>query len=76
MKKRAVIITGATGSGKSDYAIQLAKRENGVIVNVDCMQIYQQIPVLSAQPTEFEKAQVQHFLYGFFDIKNSRKMTA
>ena len=73
MKKRAVIITGATGSGKSDYAIQLAKRENGVIVNVDCMQIYQQIPVLSAQPTELEKSQVQHFLYGFFDIKNYYK---
>ena len=72
-KKRAIIITGATGSGKSDYAIQLAKQENGVIINIDCMQIYKQIPVLSAQPTEFEKAQVPHFLYGFFDIKNYYK---
>ena len=72
-RKRAVIITGATGSGKSDYAIWLAKRENGVIINVDCMQIYKQIPVLSAQPTEFDKEQVPHFLYGFFDIKNYYK---
>ena len=72
-RKRAVIITGPTGSGKSDYALQLAKQENGVIINADCMQIYKQIPILSAQPTEFEKAQVLHFLYGFFDINNYYK---
>ena len=69
-KKQLIIITGATGSGKSKYAIELAKRINGVIINCDCMQIYKQIPIITAQPTIQEQSDVKHFLYGFYNINN------
>ncbi len=67
-KKNIVIITGATGSGKSNFALKLAKKINGVIINADSMQIYKQIPILTAQPSKLDKSQIQHYLYSFVDI--------
>ena len=72
-KKQAIIITGATGSGKSKYAVELAKKINGIIVNCDSMQIYKQIPILSAQPNHDEQHQINHLMYGFVDIFNGVK---
>ena len=71
-KHKIIIITGATGSGKSAYAVKLAQEINGVIINADSMQIYRQIPILSAQPTITERAGVQHYLYGFCDIFDTK----
>ena len=70
MKRKAIIITGPTGSGKSDLAIQIGLKNNGVIINADSMQIYKQIPIISAQPSVNDKDKIKHFLYGFVDIKN------
>ena len=72
-KKQAIIITGATGSGKSKYAVELAKKINGIIVNCDSMQIYKQIPILSAQPNQDEQHKINHLMYGFVDIFNGVK---
>ena len=71
MKRKAIIITGPTGSGKSDLAIQIGLKNNGVIINADSMQIYKQIPIISAQPSLEDKERIEHFLYGFIDIKNT-----
>lgn len=68
--KKCIIITGATGSGKSKYAIELAKKINGVIINADSMQIYKHIPILTAQPTENDKREVEHCLYDFLNLDN------
>ena len=68
--KNCIIITGATGSGKSKYAIELAKKINGVIINADSMQIYKHIPIITAQPTENDKREVEHYLYDFLNIDN------
>ena len=68
--KKCIIITGATGSGKSKYAIELAKKINGVIINADSMQIYKHIPIITAQPTENDKREVEHYLYDFLNIDN------
>jgi len=67
-KKNIIIITGATGSGKSKLAIEIAKNNNGEIINADSMQIYKQIPIISAQPNEEEKKIINHHMYGFLDI--------
>ena len=50
MKKNAIIITGPTASGKSDFAHNLAKRINGAIINCDSVQIYRDIETISASP--------------------------
>ena len=46
--KRIVTILGATGTGKSDLAVYLAKKFNGEVINADVMQIYKGLPILRA----------------------------
>lgn len=64
MKHKINILTGATATGKSEYAISLAKDLDGVIINADSMQIYKEIPILTAQPSKDEFEQAEHRLYG------------
>lgn len=59
------IIFGATASGKTAYAVELAKKLNGEIINSDSQQVYKEIPILSAEPTDIEKQGILHHLYGF-----------
>jgi tRNA dimethylallyltransferase len=61
---KIIIVTGATASGKSAYALQLAQQINGAIINADSMQLYADAPILTAQPSLHEQAQVPHLLYG------------
>ncbi|MEP3046233.1 MAG: tRNA (adenosine(37)-N6)-dimethylallyltransferase MiaA [Roseibium sp.] len=62
--KRAILIAGPTASGKSALAIDLAKRLNGVVVNADSMQLYHELRLVSARPSEEEESEVPHRLYG------------
>ena len=64
-KKDLIIIAGPTCVGKSMLGMKLAKKINGVLVNADSVQVYEDIKLLSARPTEDEMNQVQHFLYGY-----------
>jgi tRNA dimethylallyltransferase len=64
MAKTIQIIAGPTASGKSALAITRARLLDGEIVNCDSRQIYNELPILSAQPTEDDKAHVAHHLYG------------
>ena len=50
MKTNASIITGPTASGKSDFAHELARQPNGIIINCDSVQIYRGIEAISASP--------------------------
>lgn len=67
-KKNVIIITGATASGKSAIALKIAKEKNGVIINADSMQIYKYIPIITAQPSQEDKKDIQHYLYGFVEL--------
>lgn len=58
------VIAGPTASGKSARALGLARKKNGVIINCDSKQIYNAMPVLTAQPTAQELQDVPHKLYG------------
>ena len=60
----AVLIAGPTASGKSALALRLAEQAHGAIINADSMQVYAEAPVLTAQPSAFERARVPHLLYG------------
>ncbi len=61
------LIAGPTASGKSALALQLAVQTGGVIVNADSAQIYRDLPILSAAPSEDERNRVEHRLYGELD---------
>jgi tRNA dimethylallyltransferase len=62
--KSAVLIAGPTASGKSALAIKLARERDGVIINADSMQVYQELRLLSARPTVEEEGQAPHRMYG------------
>ena len=64
MTKTVHIIAGPTASGKSALAIKRAIELNGAIINVDSRQIYDALPILSAQPSEDDKKLAPHHLYG------------
>jgi tRNA dimethylallyltransferase len=66
---KIIIIGGPTASGKSQYALELAKLHNGVIINADSVQLYREIPIISAQPSLDEQSIVPHFLYGVFEAQ-------
>lgn len=60
----AIVIAGATASGKSALALDLAAEFDGTIINADSMQIYRDLPILTAQPDAASMAAVPHRLYG------------
>ena len=57
-----VIVAGPTASGKSALALSLAEECGGTIINADSMQVYRDLPVLTAQPGAVERARVPHRL--------------
>lgn len=59
-----IILCGPTASGKSALGISLAHALNGEIINADSMQLYQEIPVITTQPSKEELAEIPHHLYG------------
>ena len=64
---KAVLIAGPTASGKSALALELAQKTGGVVINTDSMQVYRDLRILTARPTEAEEAQAPHRLYGHVD---------
>ena len=67
----AILIAGPTASGKSALALDLAARFGGVLVNADSMQVYGDLRIITARPTESEEARVPHRLYGHVDAAES-----
>ena len=62
-----MLIAGPTASGKSALAIEIARRTGGTVVNADSMQVYADLRILTARPSEAEEAMVPHRLYGHVD---------
>ena len=50
LKSKIILIYGPTASGKSEFAIKLAKKIKGEIVNTDSMQVYKDLKILTARP--------------------------
>lgn len=65
-ENRVIIIAGPTASGKSALAIDIAKAIDGVIINADSMQVYQDMPIITAAPSDEDKAKVPHKLFEVF----------
>jgi tRNA dimethylallyltransferase len=70
--KAVALIAGPTASGKSDLAVDLAleleqRGSRGVVINADSAQVYRDLRVLSARPSEEDMRGVEHRLFGAWD---------
>ena len=70
-KSKIFLIYGPTASGKSKFAIELAKKINGEIINADSMQVYNELKILSARPMVIDCKKIRHHLYGFQSVKKN-----
>ena len=68
--KIIVIITGPTASGKSQFALDLASLHNGVILNADSVQLYRDLPILSAHPSPLAFLKIKHYFYGVLNASD------
>ena len=69
LRSKIILIYGPTASGKSDFAIKLAKKVKGEIVNADSMQVYKELKILTARPFKNNYKKIKHHLYGFQNCK-------
>ena len=70
-KSKIILIAGPTASGKSTFALKLAKKIKGEIINADSMQVYKQLQILTARPKKKDLKKIKHHLYGFCDVKKN-----
>ena len=59
-----VLIAGPTASGKSALALDIARKQGGVIINADASQVYDCWQVITARPSVSEELEAEHALYG------------
>ena len=71
LKSKIILISGPTASGKSKFAIKLAKKIGGEIINADSMQIFKEIKILTARPSSKDRSSIKHHLYGFMSVKKN-----
>ena len=69
-KKTLIVIAGPTASGKTAFAIKVAKALNTVILSADSRQFYKEMSIGTAAPTEEELSQVQHYFVHHISIED------
>jgi len=67
-QSKIILISGPTASGKSKFAIKIAKKINGEIINADSMQVYKQLKILTARPNTRDQKNIKHYIYGTIDL--------
>ena len=67
-QSKIILISGPTASGKSNFAIKIAKKIDGEIVNADSMQVYKQLKILTARPNKDEQKNIKHHMYGVVNV--------
>ncbi len=51
-QSKIILISGPTASGKSNFAVKIAKKIEGEIINADSMQVYKKLKILTARPNK------------------------
>ncbi len=69
-KPKVIIIGGATASGKTTLAIELAKKINGEIISADSMQIYKNLDIGTAKVTKEEMQGIKHYMIDICDVED------
>ena len=68
-KSKIILISGPTASGKSSFAIKIAKKIKGEIINADSMQVYREFKILTARPNLIEQKKNWTSFIWFFKHK-------
>ncbi len=63
-----IVVYGPTASGKSDLAVSLAERLDGIVVNADSLQLYTELKILTARPDDSALSRAQHRLFGILPV--------
>ncbi len=71
LKSKIILISGPTASGKSKFAISLAKNIDGEIINADSMQVFKELKILTARPNLKDTDKIKHHLYGYKSVKEN-----
>lgn len=69
-RRRVIVITGPTASGKTSLAVKMAKEYGCDVISADSRQVYAGIPIVTAQPTEEEMEGVCHHLIGHLPLES------
>jgi tRNA dimethylallyltransferase len=67
-QSKIILISGPTASGKSNFAVKIAKKVNGEIINADSMQVYKKLRILTARPNKKEQKNIKHHLYAIINF--------
>src|SRR4029453_18229415 len=67
MKPKIVVILGPTAAGKSDVAMELALQMNGEIINADSQQVYRQMNIGTAKPSNKVREKIPHHVIDVVD---------
>ena len=59
-----VVVLGPTGVGKTELCLQIAEHLQVPIINADCRQIFQELPIGTAAPTQEQQRRVKHYFVG------------
>ena len=70
-QSKIILISGPTASGKSSFAVKIAKKINGEIINTDSMQVYKQLKILTARPNKKDQKNIKHHMYGIVDLNKN-----
>ncbi len=70
-QSKIILIAGPTASGKSNFAVKLAKKIDGEIINADSMQVYRHLKILTSRPNKKAQKNIKHHLYGIVNINKN-----
>ena len=70
-KSKIILVSGPTASGKSNFAVKIAKKINGEIINADSMQVYKKLKILTSRPSKKEQKNIKHHMYGVVDLNKN-----
>ncbi len=68
-KPKVIVIGGATASGKTGLAVELAKKINGEVISADSMQIYKNLDIGTAKVTKEEMQGIKHYMLDVCDVE-------
>ena len=70
-QSKIILISGPTASGKSNFAVKIAKKIQGEIINADSMQVYKQLKILTARPDKEDQKNIKHHMYGVVNLNKN-----
>ncbi|MCY4378573.1 MAG: tRNA (adenosine(37)-N6)-dimethylallyltransferase MiaA, partial [Candidatus Dadabacteria bacterium] len=66
-KPKLIVVLGPTASGKTEMALEIARKTGACIVSADSVQVYKHFDIGSAKPTEEQRREIPHFLIDVAD---------